>query len=60
MKTKTFTTDDVAKWLVTFHEFSTKEEYKIELHTIRCIFGAIEDPFFWEEACEKAREMMKK
>lgn len=46
MKTKTFTTDDVAKWLVTFHEFSTKEEYKIELHTIRCIFGAIEDPYF--------------
>ena len=58
MKSKTFTSEKVAQWMTTFYKFSTKEEYQNQLHAIRCMFDANGDPEFWDEVCEKARELM--
>jgi len=60
MKTKSFTSEKVAKWLVTFYKYSTKEEYHNQLHAIRCMFDADSDPEFWNEVCSKANELIDK
>ncbi len=60
MKTKSFTSETVAKWLTTFYKYSTKEEYQNQLHAIRCMFDAESDTEFWNEVCEKAKELMNK
>ena len=60
MKTKSFTSEKVAEWMATFYKFSTKEEYQNELHAMRCIFDADNDPDFWDEVCQKAKELIDK
>lgn len=40
MKTKSFTSEKVAKWLATFYRYNTKEEYQNQLLAIRCMFDA--------------------
>ena len=59
-KTKTFTSEQIGTWLATFYMFSTKEEYQNQLHAIRCIFDAENDPEFWNEVCEIAKKELKK
>lgn len=60
MKTKSFTSEKVAKWMATFYKFNTKEEYQNILHAIRCMFDADGNPEFWNEVCEKAKELIEK
>ena len=58
MKTKSFTSEDVAKWMVTFYTYNSKEEYNSQLNAIRCMFGADNDPEFWNEVCAKVNELL--
>ena len=60
MKTKSFTSEKVAKCLVTFYKYNTKVEYQNQLHAIRCMFDADSDPEFWDEVCQKAKELIDK
>lgn len=60
MKTKSFTSEKVAKWLATFYKYDTKEEYQDKLLAIRCMFDADGDPEFWNEVCDKAKELIDK
>lgn len=60
MKTKNITSESVAEWLATFYKYDSKEEYRIELQTMRCIFEADNDPEFWSEVCDKARQLINK
>ena len=46
--------------MATFYQFSTKEEYQNQLHAIRCIFDADNDPDFWDEVCEAAKAKLNK
>ncbi len=59
MKTKTFTSEQVAEWMAIFHKYSTVEEYRTVLHTVRCLFDAENDTKFWDEVCEKAVAKIK-
>lgn len=60
MKTKNITSESVAEWLATFYKFDSKEDYRIQLQAIRCMFGADSDPEFWNEVCDKARQLINK
>ena len=57
---KTFTSEQVGKWLAVFYKFSTEEEYKNQLHAIRCIFDANNDKPFWNEVCHEAEKELSK
>ena len=59
-KTKIITSEELGKWIATFHKFSTEEEYRERLHAIRCIFNANENNEFWIEACEYAKTELNK
>lgn len=60
MKTKTITSEELGKWLVTLYKFSNEKEYREQLHALRCVFGAEADKEFWNEACEYAKVEMNK
>jgi hypothetical protein len=60
MKTRSFTSEQIGEWMATFYQFSTKEEYQNQLHAIRCIFDADNDPDFWDEVCEAAKAKLNK
>ncbi len=60
MKTKSFTSEKVAEWMATFYKYNTKEEYQNQLHAISCMFDADNDPDFWDEVCQKAKELIDK
>ena len=52
MKSKVITSEELGKWLATFHKYSTVEEYREKLHAVRCIFNAAEDEEFWNEVVD--------
>lgn len=58
MKTKSFTSEQVAEWVVTFYKFETEEQYQSKLHAIRCMFDADNDKEFWNEVCAKAKALL--
>ena len=60
MKTKTFTSEEVGRWLATFHKLERVDEYRHSVHVLRCVFEASEDEDFWNEVCEAASKELKK
>lgn len=60
MKTKSFTSKEIGEWIATFHKYNTKEEYRNNLHAVRCIFDAHFDREFWDEVVAFAKEEINK
>lgn len=55
MKTRSFTSEQIGEWMATFYQFSTKEGYDHIFRAMRCVFDDKNDPDFWNEVCEAAK-----
>ena len=56
MKAMTITSEQLGKWMATFSNYGSREDYQSAIRTIRCICDVNNNKEFYEEACKIAKQ----
>ena len=60
MKQVTITSEQLGKWMATFSNYCSREDYQSAMQTIRCIVDVNNNKEFYEEACKIAKQEIMK